>query len=194
MLLVPEISLDLPPPPRRVLVGPATAVIVPDVIDSLFGLTPARGALLLTGRVEPGGSTSSLVAVATLSILGAGGGSSDTVEEVASNGWSSVQKVIGGLSGSASTAIELAVANVDTHGGYVQLDLIDAQGSPVDSALFELGPAEIRFRALTDLFRGLEFRPQPFTAVFRASGAKFVASAVAVDPGAGQVVYLHGSP
>jgi PKD repeat protein len=193
-LLVPEISFDQPPSPRRVMVAPGTAVIVPDVVGTLFGLTHARGALLLTGRVEPGGSTSSLVPVATLSIDGAGGGSSDTVDEVASNSWSSVQKVIGGISGSASTAIELAVANVDTQGGYVQLDLVDAQGAPVDSALFELGPAEIRFRVLTDLFRGLESRPQPFTAIFRASGARFVASALAVDPGPGQVVYLHGSP
>lgn len=193
LALVPEISFDAAPAVRRVMVAPASSLTLADAIGTLFGFAEVRGALLVTARVEPGGSPSSLIPVTTL-VLADDSGADDSVGEIDSSNWSAAQKVIGGIGGAASTAVDLVVANVDDAGGYVQVDLFDAQGAAVDSALFELGPAEIRFRSLTDLFRHLELRPQPFTAILRASGVRFVAAAIAVDPVADQIVYLHASP
>lgn len=195
LALAPEIAWDDPVPVRSLLLAPGTSTGVIDLLAAVWGLGHARAALLLTARVEPGGSTSNFIPYATLTLFDdAIGSSSDTVEELPPNRWTSGQKVIGGLTGGAATAIDVAVANLDGDGGYVQLDLFDGLGSPVDSALFELEPLEIRFRALTDLFRHLDSRPQPFSAVLRASGIHFVAAAVTVDPLGGQVVHLESSP
>ena len=195
LALAPEIAWDDPVPARSLLLAPGSSTGVGDLLASVYGLGHARAALLLTARVEPGGSTSNFVPYATLTLSDdAIGSSSDTVEELPPSRWTSVQKVIGGITGGAATAIDVAVANLDGDGGYVQLDLFDGLGAPVDSALFELAPLEIRFRALTDLFRHLESRPQPFSAVFRASGIHVVATAVTIDPLGGQVVHLESSP
>lgn len=195
LALAPEISWDDPVPVRSLLLAPGSSTGVIDLLADVWGLGHARAALLLTARVEPGGSTSDFIPYATLTLFDdAIGSSSDTVEELPANRWTSGQKVIGGLTGGGATTIDVAVANLDGDGGYVQLDLFDGLGAPVDSALFELEPLEIRFRALTDLFRHLESRPQPFSAVFRASGIHFVAAAVTVDPLGGQVVHLESSP
>ncbi len=191
----PEVRYDQPPAPRRVLVPPGTARQIVDVIPSLFGLERARGALLLIFRAPTGAATDQIVSFANVALAADPTGSStDVVEELAATRWSSSQKVIGGIGGGVTTAIELVAANLDLAGGYVQLELYDGLGALVDAALYELGPLEIRWRSITDLYRGLESRPQPFTAVFRAAGVRFAAAALSVDPLAGQVVYLPSSP
>ena len=193
--LAPEITYDQLVAGRSLLVAPGASIGVRDLLASLFGLSHVRAGLVVTARVEPGGSAANLVPFATLSLFDDEvGSSSDTVEEVPPGHWTTGQKVIGGISGGASTSIEVAVANLDGAGGYVQLDLFDGLGAPVDSALFELEPFEVRFRSLTDLFRRLESRPQPFSALFRVSGVRFVAAIVESNPVAGQVVHLASSP
>ncbi len=193
--LFPEVRLDDPPAPRRILLDPVSSQEIARVVSTLFGLERARGSLLVTYFVAPGASTSGLTSFATLKLAADPiGAVSDIVVEIDASNWSKVQKIIGGIGGGASTTVDLAVANLDGYGGYVDLALYDGVGALVDSALFELEVGAVRLRNLTDLFRKLENRPQPFTAVFLASGIRFSASAVLIDPIAGEVVHLESSP
>lgn len=193
--LFPEVHLDSPPPPRRLLLAAGGALGVERVVPTLFGLERARGTLLVTYFVAPGAPTDGLVALASLKLADDElGSSADLVEEITAARWSAAQKVVGGISGGGSTRVDLAVVNLDGAGGYVSMALYDGIGALVDSALFELEVGGVRLRGLTDLFRKLELRPQPFTAVFRASGIRFAASALLVDPIAGQVTHLESSP
>ena len=193
--LFPEVRLDDPPPPRKVLLAPGSSLEIERVVQTLFGLERTRGSLLVTYFVNPGASTAGLTSFNTLRLAGdTTGAGADTVVEIPAASWSRVQKVVGGIVGSASTTADLAVANLDGQGGYVDLALYDSVGALVDSALFEMEIGAVRVRGLTDLFRKLETRPQPFTAVFLASGIRFSASAVLIDPIAGQVVHLDSSP
>lgn len=193
--LFPEIRLDSPPAPRQILIEPGAAVSVEDAVSVLFGLERARGSLLITYYLPQGTPTDEVVSFATLRLASDPAGSSeDHVGESSDEHWSNVQKVIGGIGGGVSTDVEIAVANLDGSGGYVAMALYDGLGALVDSALFELEVGSVRLRRLTDLFRGLETRPQPLTAVFLASGIRFSASAVLIDPLADQVVHLESSP
>jgi len=195
LALASEIAYDDPPPARSVLLAPGSLTTVSDLLAELFGLDHARAALAATLRVEPGGSPASVAPSAILRLYDdEAGGSADDVEELTPSQWTSGQKSISGITMGVGASVDLAVASLDGDGGYVQLDLFDGFGSPVDSALFELSPLEIRFRSLGDLFRGLDSRPQPFTAVFRASGIHFVAAGLGVDAAGGQVVHYPSFP
>ncbi|MCB9377640.1 MAG: PKD domain-containing protein [Holophagales bacterium] len=191
----PEVRLDAPPTQRQILVDAGAAVTVENVVTTLFGLERARGSLLIQYLALPGTPVDEVVSFATLRLWGdAAGTSEEHVVEIGAEHWSSVQKVVGGIVGGGSTAVEIGVANLDGNGGYVSMALYDGVGALVDSALFELEVGAVRLRGLTDLFRGLGSRPQPLTAVFLASGIRFSASAMLVDPVAGQVVHLESSP
>jgi len=190
----PEVRLDSPPAPRRILVEAGSAATVAEAIPALYGLERARGTLLITYFAPPGTPTAEGVSYATLRLWGGTSFAEDDVAEIGAEHWSSVQKVLGGIAGGGSTTVEIGVSNLDGTGGYVALALYDGVGALVDSALFELEVGAVRLRALTDLFRGLDSRPQPLTAVFLASGIRFSASAILVDPLAGQVVHLESSP
>jgi lysophospholipase L1-like esterase/PKD repeat protein len=193
LLLVPEIEFDQPPPMRRLLLGPDATTAVDDAIADLYGLSRARGALLVTYRAPPSVTTAPL-SIATTLALADDPSAADGVAEIGSGAWSAAEKSIPGISGGATTVIDLAVANLDGVGGYVRLDLFDALGGAIDGALFELQPGEVRLRRLTDLYRRLELRPQPFTATFRASGIRFAATAVTADALAGEVEVRQASP
>ncbi|MFN7940504.1 MAG: GDSL-type esterase/lipase family protein [Thermoanaerobaculia bacterium] len=189
----PEVTPDTPFASARVLVPAFTQLRFSPVLQEVWGLANGRGSLVLTFRSPVSGGLSAASASAELR-LSSGGGAVATVASIPDSSWSNAQETVAGISGGPTTSVALVVDNLDAASGVVRLDLYDGVGAFVDSAAFELGVGEVRFRLLTDLSRALAARPQPFSAIFRASSIKFRAAVVASDPVSGALSAANALP
>lgn len=174
-------------PETRIFLDPGETVIVPDAIATLFGETRMRGGLEVTYYLPPGSPTGALSVSGTLRRHGLASPSDPQAERPAT-GWTSASKSISGIDLDAGETVILSVTNVDPAAIWVLAEIRDGDDELVDVAPFDVAGRSTRIRSLTDLARGLESRPGPFTVVFSAAASRFTAHAVEIDPVSGVIV------
>jgi PKD repeat protein/lysophospholipase L1-like esterase len=174
-------------PETRIYLEPGETVNAPDAVATLFGAVRERGALEVTWYLAPGSPTASLSASGTLRRHGLAA-PSDGEAEIVSTAWSSASKTISGIDLDAGETVILSVTNVDPTAIWVLAEIRDGDDELVDVAAFDVAGRSTRIRSLTDLARGLDARPGPFTVVFSAAAARFTAHAVEIDPSSGVIV------
>lgn len=174
-------------PETRIFLDPGETVVVPDAIATLFGEARMRGGLEVTYYLPPGSPTGALSVSGTLRRHGLASPSDPQAERPAS-GWTSASKSISGIDLDAGETVILSVTNVDPAAIWVLAEIRDGDDELVDVAPFDVAGRSTRIRSLTDLARGLESRPGPFTVVFSAAASRFTAHAVEIDPVSGVIV------
>lgn len=185
----PDIRYDAPPVSRRYYLRSGTDLAIPKALEALFGLKSARGSLLAWHLAPSTGALDQMLASAEISHVSSTGASSPAVvEELRSTGWSSGNKVLQNVTLEPGSDLFLVTTNLDVEGGYLSLELRDANATLVGNALFEVAPLQARWRSLRDLFRGLEGSPQPLRLTLRSSGPRFAAFGILSDPLAGLVL------
>ncbi len=195
VMLFPDIRYDEPPPPRRIYLRPGSSTSLPEVLKGMFGLSAARGALLLMHLSPNSASLSQILAENQIRLASAGANSSFAeVEELSSTAWSSTSKRIQNVQLSPGSDLFLILGNLDLVGGYFSLEVRDGDDALVGKALFQVDPLQARWRSLRDLFRKLDGRPQPLRIVVQSSGPRFSAIGVLADPAGGGVFSYLGVP
>jgi PKD repeat protein/lysophospholipase L1-like esterase len=174
-------------PETRIFLDPGETVIAPDAVAALFGEARLRGGLEVTYYLPQGSPTGALSVSGTLRRHGLAA-PSDPEAEIVSTAWSSVSKTISGIDLDAGETVLLSVTNVDSAAIWVLAEIRDGADELVDVAAFDVAGRSTRIRSLTDLARGLDARPGPFTVVFSAAAARFTAHAVEIDPSSGVIV------
>lgn len=174
-------------PETRLFLDPGETVIAPDAVATLFGENRLRGGLEVTYYLPQGSPTGALSVSGTLRRHGLAAPADPQAERV-STGWTSASKTISGIDLDPGESVYLSVTNVDPAAIWVLAEIRDGDDELVDVAAFDVAGRSTRIRSLTDLARGLEARPGPFTVVFSAAAARFTAHAVEIDPSSGVIV------
>lgn len=174
-------------PETRIFVEPGETVVAPDAVSTLFGAVRERGALEVTWYLAPGSPTAALSAAGTLRRHGLAAPSDGEVE-IPSSSWSTAARTVSGIDLDPGETVILSVTNVDSTPIWVLAEIRDGADELVDIAAFDVAGRATRIRSLTDLVRGLDGRPGPFTVAFSAAPARFTAHAVEIDPSSGVIV------
>jgi hypothetical protein len=150
------------PVTRELTLAPGATLLVPDVLETLFGAT-AQGSLTLAYSGPP--------AHAFLRAPFTG--------EEPEDGWSAGEKVLAGLPCPDGSVATLLVNNLDSTPGQLTVGLLDGMGQEVGSpAVLDLAPGSARSQRLDRLFPGIGLHTGPFSARINSNGIRFTASAI----------------
>lgn len=186
-------------PWRRVPVRAGETVFIADALHDLFGETESTGSLALRLRVPAATGNAPRLAAFSNSYLALGepadGEFGQLVPEDPEISWTAQAKTVTGvLNGSGFTATLLAL-NLDNRNGRVDVTLTDGAGQPVGTvASLTLGPFNMRFQRLSQLFPDAVGRPAPFTARFVSNGIRFAASATMLEGASEDQIFVPARP
>ncbi len=196
-------SAGATPVSRELTLAPGATLLLPDVLQSLFG---ASGGIVGEGSMSlsyllpssTGGSGPRVLAfsrVRSTSDSSAMGSFGPLLGEEPADGWSAGEKVLAGLPGGDGSMASLLVGNLDGTGGQITLGLFDSLGQPVGSpALLDLGPGASLSRRLDGLFPTLGGHTGPFSARIQSNGIRFSASALLLGGELAAPLFLPAKP
>jgi lysophospholipase L1-like esterase len=187
---LPDIAYDDPPPARRFLI-PIGGTSIPRVLATAFEAPGGRGAFRVVLGL-PFDANNADATTLLRALEDEDGADGCETSSLSSNGWNSSPKQTPPIFLTSAETTTIHVTNLDEVPGSVRMDLFDAVGGYVGSALFDLDAGLSRQRELRDLFRPLPVLPQPFVAHFVSSGIRY--SAAVVVAGAGEVRCANSFP
>jgi lysophospholipase L1-like esterase/PKD repeat protein len=186
-------------PRRRVPLRPGETVFIADLLRDLFGESESTGSLAMKLRVPSAAGLAPRLSAFSNSYLALGepeeGEFGQLVPEDPEVSWNAQAKqVTGVLNGNGFTATLLAL-NLDQRNGRVDVQLFDALGEPIGgTAALTLGPFNMRFQRLTQLFPEATGRSGPFTARFVSNGIRFAASATMLENTSEDQIFVPAKP
>ncbi|HEY0514292.1 MAG TPA: hypothetical protein VGH73_20475 [Thermoanaerobaculia bacterium] len=186
------------PVSRDLTLAPGTTLLLPDVLQELFG-TGGQGSLTLSYlQTSAAGSGPRVLAFSrarsgpAASAMGSFG---PLLYEEPAAGWSAGEKVLAGLPCGDGTAVSLLLQNLDATSGQITVDLFDSLGQAVGgSALVDLGPGAARSQRLDGLFPGLGSHTGPFSAQIQSNGIRFSAAATLLGGELQTPLFLAAKP
>lgn len=187
---LPDIEYDDPSPARRFLI-PIGGTSVPQVLATAFEAPNGRGAFRVTVGL-PFDANNADASALLHSFEDESGLEGCETNRIPSTGWNNAPKELPPITLTAAETATIHVTNLDGVPGSVRMDLLDAVGGYVGSAVFEVDAGLSRQRELRDLFRSLLLLPQPYEARFFSSGVRY--SAAVVVAGAGEVRCATATP
>jgi hypothetical protein len=189
-------GLEAPPAPRTLTLAPAESLFLPNVLETLFGVSAGQGSVALHAEQEEvAGESGPRVFAVSRSFVGpdnrAEGSFGLFVPEQGKAAWTPDPKVVTGILEGDGFLSTLLGVNVDDSPGRVEIDLFDRHGDPVGGqAILSLGPGVMRFRPTADLFPEVGDHDGPFTARFSSNGIRFLASSTLLETGSEDQIFL----
>lgn len=187
---------EAPPPPRTLTLDPNESLFLPNVLEKVFEISAGQGSLALHAVHEtPGDGSAPQVFAASRSFVEPGnraqGSFGQLVPQQAEATWTANDKVATGILFGDGFVSTLLAANVDDHGGRVDIALFDRHGEPVgEPVAYGLGRGVTRFRPTGELFPEVAEREGPFTARFSSNGIRFLASSTLIESGSEDTIFL----
>jgi len=185
---------------REVTISPGTSVLLPDVVEGLFGQTDQQGSLSLSYLLPLSKSDSSPLVFAysrsaVASADPAGGSFGQLIPEEPESGWSAAERIAVGLLEGNGFVSTLSAVNLEGVRGQVTVTLQDGEGEPVgEPAVLTLGPRSPRFQPLSRMFPAAVGRRGPFTAHFRSNGIRFTASTTLLEIESQDQTFIPAAP
>ncbi len=172
------------PETRELTVAAGSSLLLENVVSSLFGETDSQGALALAYHTPSGGAPPDVRTVCRsfVELPGSAASFGLFVPENGSATWTADPKVVAGVLEGGGFSANVQAFNVDSTGGTVLVEVLDANGSPLGTpAPLALVGRSMRSRPLAQLYPGAGDRPGPFTARFTSTGIRFVASVTLLE-------------
>lgn len=172
------------PETRELTVAAGSSLLLENIVSSLFGETDSQGALTLAYHA-PAGSPPPDVRTMCRSFVELPGSDASfglfVPENLAATGTAEPKVVAGVLEGGGFSA-NVQAFNVDSTGGTVFVEVLDANGVALGPAApLALVGRSMRSRPLAQLYPGAGGRQGPFTARFTSTGIRFVASVTLLE-------------
>ncbi|HUP41954.1 MAG TPA: hypothetical protein VM599_01970, partial [Thermoanaerobaculia bacterium] len=187
---------EAPPPARTLTLDPNESLVLPNVLEKVFEISAGQGSLALrASHEETGDGSAPRVFAASRSFVEPGnraqGSFGQLVPQQAEATWTANDKVATGILFGDGFVSTLLAANVDDHGGRVDIALFDRHGVPVgEPVAYGLGRGVTRFRPTAEIFPAVAEREGPFTARFSSNGIRFLASSTLIESGSEDTIFL----